>query len=317
MVSLKIVFAGTPAFAVPPLRALIDAGQNIRAVYTQPDRPAGRGRRLTASPVKETAMVAGLPVFQPPTLRDPEVVRSLRRHGADLIVVVAYGHLLPPPVLALPRLGCINIHASLLPRWRGAAPIARAILAGDRESGVTIMGIEAGLDTGPLYLRRAIPLADDETGRSLHGKLAALGGSALLEALPGIAEGTSKPEPQNDAVATYAEKLTKAEARIDWTRPALELNRMIHAFDPWPVAQTRLGETTLRLWGSELPSADTGSDTGSEPPGRVVRVGKAGIDVATGNGLLRITRLQPQGKRPMTAAAFLNARRLEGETLDR
>jgi len=310
MAPLKIVFAGTPAFSVPTLRALIDAGQDIRAVYTRPDRPAGRGRRLTASPVKETAMAAGLPVFQPPTLRDPEVVRSLRRYGADLMVVVAYGHLLPPPVLELPRLGCVNVHASLLPRWRGAAPIARAILAGDRESGVTIMGMEAGLDTGPLYLRRAVPLADDETGRSLQDKLAALGASALPEALPGIADGTLRPEPQDDALATYAEKLTKAAARIDWTLPAVELDRMIRAFDPWPVAQTRLGETTLRLWSSELP----GADAGSEPPGRVVRAGKTGIDVATGDGLLRITRLQPQGKRPMTAAAFLNARRLEGKT---
>ncbi len=311
MAPLKIVFAGTPAFSVPTLRALIDAGQDVRAVYTQPDRPAGRGRRLTASPVKETAMAAELPVFQPPTLYDPEAVRSLGRHGADLMVVVAYGHLLPPPVLELPRLGCVNVHASLLPRWRGAAPIARALLAGDREGGVTIMGMEVGLDTGPLYLRRAIPLEDDETGHSLHDKLAALGTSALLEVLPGIADGSLTPELQDDALATYAEKLTKEEARIDWTRPAVELDRMIRAFDPWPVAQTRLGETTLRLWGSELPDADAGA----EPPGRIVRAGKIGIDVATGNGPLRITRLQPQGKRPMAAAAFLNARHLEGETL--
>jgi len=313
MAPLKIVFAGTPAFAVPTLRALIEAGQDLRAVYTQPDRPAGRGRRLTASPVKEAALAAGLPVFQTPTLRDPEVVRSLHRHAADLMVVVAYGQLLPPSVLALPRLGCVNVHASLLPRWRGAAPIARAILAGDRESGVSVMGMEAGLDTGPLYLRQAIPLADDETGHSLHDKLATLGASALLEALPGIAAGTSRPEPQDHTLATYAEKLTKAGARIDWTRPALELDRMIRAFDPWPVAQTRLGETSLRLWGSELPSADAGSETGSGPPGRVVRAGKAGIEVATGDGLLRITHLQPQGKRLMTAAEFLNARRPEGE----
>jgi len=311
MAPLRIVFAGTPAFSVPTLRALIDAGQDLRAVYTQPDRPAGRGRRLTAGPVKEAALATGLPVFQPPTLRDPGVVRSLGRHEADLMVVVAYGLLLPPPVLELPRLGCVNIHASLLPRWRGAAPIAHAILAGDRESGVSIMGMETGLDTGPLYLRRAVLLENDETGRSLHDKLATLGASALLEALPGIAEGTLTPEPQDDAAATYAGKLTKEAAWIDWTRPAVELNRMIRAFDPWPVAQTRLGETTLRLWGSELP----GGDAGSEPPGRVVRAGKTGIEVATGNGLLRITRLQSQGKRPMTAAEFLNARRPEGETL--
>ncbi len=311
MAPLKIIFAGTPAFAVPTLRALIDAGQNIRAVYTQPDRPAGRGRRLTAGPVKETAVTAGLPVFQPPTLRDSVAVESLCRHGADLMVVVAYGLLLPPPVLAAPRLGCVNVHASLLPRWRGAAPIARCLLAGDRESGVTIMGMEASLDTGPVYLQRAIPVEDKETGHSLHDKLAALGASALPEALPGIADGTLTPERQDDALATYAGKITKEEAWVDWTRPAIELDRMIRAFDPWPVAWTRLGETTLRLWGSELP----GGNAGSEPPGRIVRTGKDGIDVATGKGLLRITRLQPPGKRPMTAAAFLNAHRLAGETL--
>jgi len=229
----------------------------------------------------------------------------------DILVVVAYGLLLPLAVLAAPRLGCINVHASLLPRWRGAAPIARCLLAGDRESGVTIMEMEAGLDTGPMYLQRAIPVADDETGRSLHDQLAALGASVLLEALPGIAGGTLVPEPQDEAQATYAAKLTKEEAWVDWSRPAVELDRMVRALNPWPVAQTRLGETTLRLWGSELP----GLDAGSEPPGRVVRTGKAGIDVATGQGLLRITRLQPPGKRPMSAADFLNARRPEGETL--
>lgn len=307
---LKLVFAGTPAFSVPTLRALIDAGQDIRAVYTQPDRPAGRGRRLTAGPVKEAAMAAGLPVLQPPGLRDPAVIRSLDRYGADLLVVVAYGLLLPPPVLAAPRLGCVNVHASLLPRWRGAAPIARCLLAGDRESGVTIMGMEAGLDTGPLYLRRGIPVEPDETGRSLHDKLAALGASALLEALPGIADGALLPEPQNEALATYAKKLTKEEAVVDWTRPAVELDRMLRALDPWPVAQTRLGAITLRLWEGE----PLDRDAGSEPPGRIVHTGKTGIDVVTGDGLLRITRLQPSGKRPMSAAAFLNAHRVEGET---
>jgi methionyl-tRNA formyltransferase len=208
-------------------------------------------------------------------------------------------------------LGCVNVHASLLPRWRGAAPIQRAILAGDQETGVTIMGMEAGLDTGPVYLTRRVPISPEETGGSLHDRLAALGASALMDALPGIADGTLTPQPQDGTRATYAGKLTKEEARVDWSRPAVELDRMVRAFDPWPVAQTRLGETVLRLWGCELP----GGVADDAPPGRVLETSKAGIDVATGDGLLRITRLQLAGKRPMTAAEFLNARELRGESL--
>jgi methionyl-tRNA formyltransferase len=311
MAPLEILFAGTPDFSVPTLKALMDAGHSIKAVYTQPDRPAGRGRRLAASPVKEAALANGLPVLQPKTLRDDQAIEVLHRHEADLMVVVAYGLLLPQQVLDAPRLGCINLHASLLPRWRGAAPIQRCILAGDAESGVTIMRMEAGLDTGPMYLKQRIPLDTRETGGSLHDKLATLGADALIEALPGIADGTRIPEDQDDSLATYAKKLGKEEASLDWTRPAVEIDRRIRAFDPWPVAQTRLGETRVRLWGSELPVGETGS----EPPGRVLATGRAGIDVVTGKGLLRITRLQLPGKRPMTAAEFLNARRLEGELL--
>jgi methionyl-tRNA formyltransferase len=311
MAPLEILFAGTPDFSVPTLKALMDAGHSIKAVYTQPDRPAGRGRRLAASPVKETALASRLPVLQPKTLRDDQAIEVLRRHEADLMVVVAYGLLLPQQVLDAPHLGCVNLHASLLPRWRGAAPIQRCILAGDTETGVTIMRMEAGLDTGPMYLRRRIPLDTRETGGSLHDKLATLGASALIEALPGIAGGTLIPERQDDNLACYAKKLGKEEASIDWSRPAVELDRRIRAFDPWPVAQTRLGETLVRLWGSELPKGETGS----EPPGRVLATGRAGIDVVTGKGLLRITRVQLPGKRPMTAAELLNARRLEGELL--
>jgi methionyl-tRNA formyltransferase len=289
----------------------MDAGHSIKAVYTQPDRPAGRGRRLAASPVKEAALANGLPVLQPKTLRDDQAIEVLRRHEADLMVVVAYGLLLPQQVLDAPRLGCVNLHASLLPRWRGAAPIQRCILAGDAKTGVTIMRMEAGLDTGPMYLKRKIPLDTRETGGSLHDKLAILGATALIEALPGIAGGTQMPERQDDSLACYAKKLDQEEASIDWTRSAVEIDRRIRAFDPWPVAQTRLGGTLVRLWGSDLP----GGETGSEPPGRVLTTGKAGIDVVTGKGLLRITRLQLPGKRPMTAAEFLNARRLEGELL--
>jgi methionyl-tRNA formyltransferase len=311
MAPLKIVFAGTPDFSVPSLKALIDSGQKIRAVYTQPDRPAGRGRKLTASPIKETALANGLAVLQPRTLRDEEAVAILCAQDADLMVVVAYGLLLPQAVLDAPRLGCINVHASLLPRWRGAAPIQRSILAGDLRSGVTIMGMEAGLDTGPMYLSRSIRLEARETGGSLHDKLALLGADALMEALPGIADASLVPQPQDDALATYANKLSKDEALVSWSRPAVELDRTIRAFSPWPVAQTRLGDTVLRLWGSETP----GGDVGAAPPGLVVCEGKAGIDVATGDGLLRITRLQTPGKRPMAAADFLNARSLKGEML--
>ena len=305
---MRIVFAGTPEFAVPCLRALIEAKLGVIAVYTQPDRPAGRGRKLTASPVKETALAHRLPVLQPEGLRGSEAAAELGAFDPDLMVVVAYGLLLPRAILAAPRLGCINVHASLLPRWRGAAPIQRAILAGDDETGVTIMGMEAGLDTGPMYLTRKIPIAPRETGGTLHDKLAVLGAEALMAALPGILYGSLTPVTQDDGLATYAKKLSKEEALIDWQRPAIEIDRMIRAFDPWPMAETRLGGATLRLWASELPGLTTSAE-----PGRVVATSKAGIDVATGEGVLRLTRLQPPGKRAMSAAELLNARRLDGE----
>lgn len=306
---MRVIFAGTPEFSVPTLTAILRSGAEVAAVYTQPDRPAGRGRRLTASPVKQTALAHGVPVHQPERLRGEAAAEAMRAHGADLMVVVAYGLLLPQAILDAPRLGCVNVHASLLPRWRGAAPIQRAILAGDAESGVSIMRMEAGLDTGPVYLLRPLALAPRETGGSLHDKLSVLGAEALLAALPGIADGSLVPEPQDDARATYAKKLSKQEARIDWTRPAAEIERMVRAFDPWPVAETRLGADVLRIWGAELP----GRAPGGAEPGRVIATGKSGIDVATGEGVLRITRLQPAGKRPMAAAELLNARKLDGD----
>jgi methionyl-tRNA formyltransferase len=311
MEPLKIIFAGTPDFSVPCLNALLDADNEVVAVYTQPDRPAGRGRKLTASPVKEAALTAGLSVFQPETLKSTDAVEALRGHNADLMVVVAYGLLLPQGVLDAPRLGCVNVHASLLPRWRGAAPIQRAILAGDRESGVTIMGMEAGLDTGPMYLVRKLLLDPRETGGSLHDKLSLLGAEALVESLPGIADGTLVPDPQDEDLATYAKKLTKDQARIDWHRSSAEIDRLVRAFDPWPVAQTGLGDARFRIWSGEPVQIPTGD----AKPGTVISESKAGIDVAAGDGVLRITRLQPPGKRPMSAAEFLNARSLEGEVL--
>ncbi len=279
---MRIIFAGTPDFAVPCLAALIADGHDLAEVYTQPDRPAGRGRKLHESPVKQLAQAHRIPVRQPETLkRDRAAVAALGDLGADLMVVVAYGLLLPKAVLAAPRLGCINVHASLLPRWRGAAPIQRAVLAGDRESGVCIMGMEAGLDTGPVYHRLGMTLDPEETGGSLHDKLAALGARALAEALPGIADGTLVPQPQDPALATYAHKLTKEESEIDWTQPAVAIDRLIRAFDPWPVAQTRCNGETLRVWAAQVSDAP---GLGA-PPGTVVGADRAGIRVATGDGL--------------------------------
>jgi methionyl-tRNA formyltransferase len=311
----RIIFAGTPDFAVPALAALIERGWPVVAVYTQPDRPAGRGRKLHPSPVKQTALAHDIPVHQPETLKDESVQAGLRGLGADLMVVAAYGLLLPKAVLAIPPLGCVNIHASLLPRWRGAAPIQRAIAAGDTRTGISIMQMEAGLDTGPVYLTRAIDVGPRETGGSLHDRLAALGAEALLAALPGIADRSLSAQAQDDTLATYATKLSKAEARIHWPRDAAEIDRLIRAFDPWPVAETTLDGQTLRIWAA-APLAAAGNDgsTGATP-GRVIAAGKAGIDVATGRGLLRITRLQPPGKRPMAAADFVNARDLHGAVL--
>lgn len=308
MTSLKIIFAGTPEFAVPSLAALIDAGLKPVAVYTQPDRPAGRGQKLQMSPVKLLAQTSGIPVLQPESLKkDPDAVAQLRALDADLMVVVAYGLLLPTSVLEAPRLGCVNVHASLLPRWRGAAPIQRAVLAGDACSGVCIMGMEAGLDTGPVYHRVETPLDPHETGGSLHDRLATLGAQALLDALPGIADGSRLPEPQDDAQATYAHKLSKDEARIDWTQPAAAIERQVRAFNPWPVAQTDLDGTSLRIWDALADPAAAQS-----PPGTVVATDKTGIAVTTGDGILRLTRLQPAGKKPMSAADYLNARHLDG-----
>jgi methionyl-tRNA formyltransferase len=307
--ALRIIFAGTPEFSVPTLNGLIDGGLAPIAVYTQPDRPAGRGRQLTASPVKQTALAHAIPVYQPQSLRKAAAQEQLAAHGADLMVVVAYGLLLPQLVLDAPRLGCVNLHASLLPRWRGAAPIQRALLAGDRESGVAIMAMEAGLDTGPVYLMKRVPIDARDTGGSLHDKLAAAGAQALLEAIPGIAAGVLTPTPQDEAGVTYASKLDKDEAEVSWSRPAVEIERMIRAFDPWPVAYTRLDGLTLRLWGSEVSSADAGTTA----PGTLLATSRSGIEVATGAGVLRITRLQPPGKRAMTAAEFLNARALDGQ----
>jgi methionyl-tRNA formyltransferase len=307
---LAVVFAGTPDFAVPAFEAIAASRHRIIAAYTQPDRPSGRGLKLESSPVKRAALARGIPVEQPATLKDPAAVERLASWRPDVMVVVAYGLLLPQAVLDVPRLGCVNIHASLLPRWRGAAPIQRALLAGDRETGVTIMRMEAGLDTGPMLLRQALSIAPAETGGSLHDRLARLGGGLIVEALDRLEAGTANFEPQDDAAATYARKLAKAEALIDWTQPAEALERQVRAFDPWPVAETRLDGQQLRIWGAHAVAAGE-----SAAPGSVLSSGKDGIVVMTGRGALVLDRVQLPGKRAVTAPEFARAQDLAGRVL--
>jgi methionyl-tRNA formyltransferase len=317
---LRIVFAGTPEFSVPALDALHAAGHDLAAVYTQPDRPAGRGRELRAGPVRRRALELGLRVEQPATLRSREAAATLASFGADLMVVVAYGLILPQAILDLPRLGCLNIHASLLPRWRGAAPIHRAILAGDTFTGVTIMKMDAGLDTGPMLLVRETGIGPEETAGALHDRLAALGAGAIVEAVAGWADGRLAPVSQPAEGVTYAAKISKEEALIDWSRPAIEIARQVHAFNPWPVAETRWLGRQLRVWeAAPLTPADVqqgpgGTVAGSEP-GRVVETGRGRLVVATGEGLLELRRLQVAGRNAMPAAEFLNANALAGARL--
>lgn len=299
---LRIVFAGTPEFAAAHLQALLQAGLNIVAVYTQPDRPAGRGQRLTPSAVKQLAVQHALPVYQPQTLRAPEAQAELAALQPDLLVVVAYGLILPQAVLDIPRLGCINSHASLLPRWRGAAPIQRAIEAGDSETGVTVMQMEAGLDTGPMLLKVSTPISPDDTGGSLHDRLAEMGPPAVLQAIAGLAAGTLTGEVQDDSQATYAHKLGKADARIDWSRPATELALMIRAFNPWPLAHALWQGQPLKVWSAEV-------EAGNGAPGTIIECSRQGLLVACGDQALRLTRLQLPGGKPLTFADLYNARR--------
>ncbi|MCC6596394.1 MAG: methionyl-tRNA formyltransferase [Rhodanobacteraceae bacterium] len=302
---LRLVFAGTPEFALPSLHACLASGAQVVAVYTQPDRPAGRGRQLAASPVKQAALAAGLVVEQPPTLRDADARARLAAHAPDLIVVVAYGLILPRAVLALPRLGCWNVHASLLPRWRGAAPIQRAILAGDAETGVDLMQMEAGLDTGPVLLEARTPIGAEDTGGSRHDRLAALGAQLLGEALARVQCGQALPaRAQPDSGIEYAHKLDKAEARLDWHEPAVLLARKVRAFDPWPVAEALLEGERVRIWSAQAVPGAAGA-----APGSVVAASAEGIEVATGDGRLRIRELQREGGRRSRARDWLNARR--------
>jgi methionyl-tRNA formyltransferase len=300
---MNIVFAGTPAFSVAPLAALHAAGHRMLAVYTQPDRPAGRGRELKASPVKEWALAHDIAVHQPASLKSAEEAKHLRQLAPDVMIVIAYGLILPQAILDIPRHGCLNVHASLLPRWRGAAPIQRAIEAGDRETGVTIMQMDAGLDTGDIRLTRTMPISETDTSATLHDRLSALGAEALCAALDQLARGTLARAPQDNAQANYAAKLSKDEARLDWSQPAVVLQRKIRAFNPWPMAFTTVDGAPLRVWESVV-------DTGAGVPGSVLRAGHDGIAVATGDGVLRLTRVQTEGGKPLAARDFLNGRPL-------
>lgn len=296
----NIIFAGTPDFSTHALSALIASQHQICAVYTQPDRPAGRGRQLTASPVKALALQHQLPVFQPQTLRDPIEQQKLADLQADIMVVVAYGLLLPKAVLTAPRLGCLNIHASLLPRWRGAAPIQRAILAGDARTGITIMQMDEGLDTGAMLYKTDCAISASDTSETLHEKLAVMGADAILHVLNHLTE--LKPEIQDNAQANYAQKIKKEEAVLDWQQSAQELDQKIRAFNPWPVA---FFANNIRVWQAKV-LADKKHDA---LPGTVLAVSSEGIDVATGQGVLRLMQLQFPGGRVLSAVDILNARK--------
>ncbi|GAB3512248.1 methionyl-tRNA formyltransferase [Pseudoxanthomonas daejeonensis] len=309
---MKIVFAGTPDFAVPSLRAAA-RHHEVVAVYTQPDRPAGRGRGLSASPVKLEAIARGIPVLQPESLRRRSAQAALRELAPDLMVVVAYGLILPQAVLDIPVAGCWNVHASLLPRWRGAAPIQRAIQAGDALTGVCLMQMDAGLDTGPVLLDQSTPIGADETGGQLHDRLAEMGAQVLADGLGLLRAGIRPvPRPQPEEGATYAHKLDKAEARLDWTAAASVLARTVRAFDPWPVAEAMVAGERLRIHGAV--ALDAGH---AAAPGTLLAAGREGIDVACGQGVLRLRVVQRDGGRAITAADWLNARRDLVRTADR
>ncbi|MBA0211145.1 methionyl-tRNA formyltransferase [Pectobacterium sp. CHL-2024] len=312
--SLRIIFAGTPDFAARHLDALLSSGHEVVGVFTQPDRPAGRGNKLTPSPVKILAEQHSIPVFQPKSLRPEENQAMVQALNADVMVVVAYGLILPQPVLSMPRLGCINVHGSLLPLWRGAAPIQRALWAGDSETGVTIMQMDVGLDTGAMLHKISCPILPQDTSATLYDKLAELGPRGLLETLEQLADGSAVAETQNDALATYAEKLSKEEARLNWQLSAKQLERCIRAFNPWPVSYFIVDEQPVKVWKAEVIAKAHGSQ-----PGTIIQADKQGIQVATADGILNIQELQPAGKKVMAAQDLLNSRRewfVPGNTLD-
>ncbi|MBY4954333.1 methionyl-tRNA formyltransferase [Pantoea sp. DY-17] len=300
---LKIIFAGTPDFAARHLDALLASEHQVVGVFTQPDRPAGRGNKLTSSPVKVLAQAHDIPVFQPKSLKPEENQHLVADLQADIMVVVAYGLILPKAVLAMPRLGCINVHGSLLPRWRGAAPIQRSLWAGDSETGVTIMQMDVGLDTGDMLHKLSCPITAEDTSATLYEKLAQLGPQGMLLTLDLLASGNARPEVQDEALVSYAEKLSKEEARLDWSLSAAQLERCIRAFNPWPMSYFMIEEQPVKVWqATVLPHQN-------KQPGEIVLADKQGIQIATADGVLNLVSLQPAGKKAMSAQDLLNSRR--------
>ena len=312
---LRVAFAGTPEFALPALAAL-RSQHEVVGVITQPDRPSGRGRRLTASPVKEVALAGQLPLAQPPTLEADAVRAQLSSWRPDVLVVVAYGLIVPPDVLSLPPLGCINVHASFLPRWRGAAPVERAILAGDARTGVTIMQLDEGLDTGPMLMQRPVEISRAHTGGTLRRELAALGAELLIEALAGVGSGTLTGQSQPLEGVTYAPRIGKSEARIDWRRKALEIERQVRAFNPEPVAETRLGGEQLRVFSARAQD-DIGVEVAAKTldPGTIICVRDGSILIQCGQGVLAVSEVQRPGRRPIGALDLANSLSLPGRRL--
>ncbi|QOV68389.1 methionyl-tRNA formyltransferase [Citrobacter sp. BDA59-3] len=302
--SLRIIFAGTPDFAARHLDALLSSEHQIVGVFTQPDRPAGRGKKMMPSPVKVLAEEKGIPVFQPVSLRPQENQQLVADLQADVMVVVAYGLILPKAVLEMPRLGCLNVHGSLLPRWRGAAPIQRSLWAGDTETGVTIMQMDVGLDTGDMLYKLSCPITAEDTSATLYDKLAQLGPQGLLATLTQIATGTATPEIQDETQVTYAEKLSKEEAFLDWSLPAEQLERCIRAFNPWPMSYFVIEEQPVKVWKASVINSQAKAE-----PGTIIEANKQGIQVATAEGILNLESLQPAGKKAMNAQDLLNSRR--------
>lgn len=302
MNSLNIVFAGTPEFGLPCLEALHQSPHTLSAIYTQPDRPAGRGRKVQASAVKQWALAHQLPVYQPLNFKTTQALTELADLKPDLMIVIAYGLILPQAVLDIPRLGCINVHASILPRWRGASPIHQAVLAGDKQSGVTIMQMDAGMDTGNMLCTATCPISESDTTGSVHDRLATLAAQPLLATLDQIVQGQSHPEVQNNAEATYAGKISKEEALLNWQERAVKLDRQIRAFNPWPIAYTRLGEEVLRLHQAQWVDQSC-----TQAPGTIIKLDKKGMLVATGDKSLLVTKIQFAGAKAITVADWLNS----------